>query len=127
MPDIVLSCGGTGSNFPGLAIPFMKDYLDGKLSDCRFLMVQSTAAPTLIKGEYRYDFMEPSKTLPMMKMYTLGVDAKLPIIKAEGLRSTSSSPLLSLLRKIGLVDAVAVEEGEALKAAKIFLQTEGYW
>ena len=124
-PDIILSCGGTGSNFPGLAYPFIKDYLDGKLGDVKFLVVQTSAAPTLIKGEYRYDFVEPSRTLPLMKMYTLGVETKLPLIKAEGLRSSSSSPTLSLLRHEGIIDAIALDERDALEAAKIFLQTEG--
>ncbi len=126
-PDILLSCAGTGSNLPGLIFPFLKDRLDGRLGYVRFVAAQSEAAPTLTKGEYRYDFPEPSKSTPLMKMYTLGLDAKLPMIRAEGIRSASSSPTLSSLRAEGLIDVLtyAADERKVFEAASTFLQVEG--
>ncbi len=127
-PDIMISCLGGGSNFYGFIAPFLRDRLMGKMPDIRFLAAESEAAPRATKGEYRYDFSEPSKSTPMSKMYTLGVDTPLPLIRGEGIRSSGTAPILSMLRHKGIIDAVAypTDEKAVFEAARIFLQTEGF-
>jgi len=127
-PDIMISCVGGGSNFYGFISAYLKERLDGRLKDVRFLGVESAASPRLTKGEYRYDFTEPSKSTPMAKVYTLGVDTPLPLIRAEGIRSTSTAPILSLLRNKRIIDTrvYAVDEKDVFEAARTFLQVEGF-
>jgi tryptophan synthase beta chain len=126
-PDIMVSCCGAGSNFPGFTFPFMQKVLKGELK-CKFVAVQSEAAPTLIKGKYTYDYQTYSELPPLFKMYTLGNKFEIPEIYAEGLRETCTSPIVSLLRHKGLIDAVAypVDEKAIFEAAKVFVSTEGF-
>ncbi|HJX23541.1 MAG TPA: TrpB-like pyridoxal phosphate-dependent enzyme [Candidatus Bathyarchaeia archaeon] len=126
-PDVLISCVGGGSNFSGLTFPFIKDHLNKKLEGVRFLGVESEVAPKLTRGTYRYDFAESSKMTPMMKMYTMGVDTPLPTIRAEGIRTNSISPALSLLRSEGIIEAVSypADEVAVFEAAKTFLEVEG--
>jgi len=127
-PDVMISCVGGGSNFYGFIAPFLRDQLREKKKEIRFLAVESEAAPRLVKGEYRYDFAEPSKSTPLVKMYTLGVDTNLPLIRGEGIRSPGTAPILSLLRHKGIIDAVAYPKDEkaVFEAARTFLQIEGF-
>lgn len=127
-PDVMISCVGGGSNFYGFIAPYVKEHLEGRIKDVRFLAVESEAAARLTKGEYRYDFAEPSKITPLAKMYTLGVDTSLPLIRAEGIRSTGTAPILSLLRRRGLIDTVVYPKDEiaVFEAARAFLQVEGF-
>ncbi|MFQ5819744.1 MAG: TrpB-like pyridoxal phosphate-dependent enzyme [Candidatus Heimdallarchaeota archaeon] len=127
-PDVMISCLGGGSNFYGFIAPFLRDRLMGKMPDIRFLAAESEAAPRATKGEYSYDFAEPSKSTPMSKMYTLGVDTPLPLIRGEGIRSSGTAPILSMLRHKGIIDAIAypTDEKAVFEAARIFLQTEGF-
>ncbi|MEM3699431.1 MAG: TrpB-like pyridoxal phosphate-dependent enzyme [Candidatus Bathyarchaeia archaeon] len=126
-PNVMVSCCGAGSNLPGFIFPFMREVLKGKLT-CKFIAVQSMASPTLIKGEYKYDYQTYSELPPLFKMYTLGHTFEMPEIYAEGLRETCTSPVVSLLRHNGLIDAVAypVDEKAIFEAAKIFVSTEGF-
>ena len=126
-PDVLISCVGGGSNFSGLTFPFIKDRLATKLEGVRFLGVESQVAPKLTRGTYRYDFAEASKMTPMMKMYTMGVDTPLPTIRAEGIRTNSISPVLSLLRSKGIIEAVSypADEVAVFEAARTFLEAEG--
>lgn len=123
-PDIVISCLGGGSNFGGIALPFMKEVLAGERK-IRFIASQTQAAPSLIKGKYRYDFADHAGLTPKLKMYTLGHKAKLASSLAEGLRYASAAPIISLLRKHKLVEAVSPDESFVFCCAKLFYDTEG--
>jgi len=96
--------------------------------DTRFIAAQSMAAPNLVKGEYKYDFGDAAGFTPLLKMYTLGHDVEMPTIYAEGLRYHAAAPIISLLRKHGIVEAVAYEtdEKEVFEAAKLFVSKEGF-
>ncbi len=126
-PDLVIACLGGGSNFGGISLPFMRDVLKGK-RETKFLAVQSMAAPNLINGEYKYDFGDVAEYTPLMKMYTLGHNIRMPPIKADGLRYHAAAPIISLLRKHGYIDAVAypTDEKAVFEAARIFLESEGW-
>ncbi|MBI2449952.1 MAG: TrpB-like pyridoxal phosphate-dependent enzyme [Candidatus Nealsonbacteria bacterium] len=123
-PDIVISCLGGGSNFGGIALPFMKEVLAGG-KKIRFIASQTQAAPSLIKGKYRYDYADHAGLTPKLKMYTLGHKAKLAPSLAEGLRYASAAPIISLLRNHGLIEAVSPDESFVFCCAKLFYDTEG--
>lgn len=125
LPDIVISCLGGGSNFGGIALPFMYDVLrEGK--KIKFIAAQSQAAPNL-KGEYRYNFADHEGIAPQLKMLTLGHQKKMPPIKGDGLRYHGCSPIISLLRVKGYIDSIdyPVDEKYVFERAKIFFETEG--
>lgn len=125
-PDIVVSCIGGGSNFGGIALPFLGDVLkEGKKT--RFVAAQTEAAPNL-QGEYRYDNADYSGITPRLKMYTLGHQKDMPPVYGDGLRYHGCSPILSLLRNKGYIDTVAypIDEKYVFEAARIFLSTEGF-
>jgi tryptophan synthase beta chain len=126
-PDLIVGCLGGGSNFGGIALPFIGELLKGK-RECEFLAAQSTAAPNLVKGEYRYDFGDVAEHTPLLKVYTLGHKTEMEPIKADGLRYHAAGPIISLLRNHDLIRAVAYPSDERLifEAAQIFLQTEGW-
>lgn len=123
-PDIVVSCLGGGSNFGGIALPFFKEVFEGR-RNIRFIASQTQAAPSLIKGKYRYDFADHAGLTPRLKMYTLGHKAKLAPSLAEGLRYASSAPIISLLRKHGLIEAISPDESYVFRCAKLFFDAEG--
>jgi tryptophan synthase beta chain len=123
-PDVVIGCVGGGSNFAGLAFPFMRRRLHGE-ADTRFLAVEPAACPTLTRGVYRYDFGDTSGMTPLLPMYTLGHDFVPPPLHAGGLRYHGDSPLLCGLVKAGLIDAVAYRQNETFEAAVRFARTEG--
>jgi tryptophan synthase beta chain len=123
-PDVVIGCVGGGSNFAGLAFPFMRRRLrEGAAT--RFLAVEPAACPTLTRGVYRYDFGDTSGMTPLLPMYTLGHDFVPPPVHAGGLRYHGDSPLLCGLVKAGLIDAVAYKQNETFEAAVRFARTEG--
>jgi tryptophan synthase beta chain len=126
-PDLVIACLGGGSNFGGIALPFMGEVLAGKRR-CEFLAAQSEAAPNLVKGEYRYDFGDTAGHTPLMMMYTLGHEAEMHPIKSDGLRYHAAAPIISSLRHSGLVKAIALPRNEisVFTAAKTFLESEGW-
>jgi len=126
-PDLIIGCLGGGSNFGGIALPFMGEVLGGERK-CEFLAAQSSAAPNLVKGEYKYDFCDVAEHTPLLKVYTLGHKIEMPPIKADGLRYHAAAPIISLLRNHNLVKAIAYPTDEKLifEAAKIFLQSEGW-
>lgn len=126
-PDLIIGCLGGGSNFGGVALPFIGEVLKGKRS-CEFLAAQSMAAPNLVKGEYKYDFGDVAEHTPLLKMYTLGHKVEMTPIKADGLRYHAAGPIISLLRKHNIVKAVAYPADEDLifEAARMFLQAEGW-
>ena len=123
-PDVVIGCVGGGSNFAGVAYPFLRRKLREGL-DTRFLAVEPSACPTLTRGEYRYDYGDTVGMTPLMPMYTLGHDFVPPSVHAGGLRYHGDSPILSALVKQGLIDATAVLQTQAFEAAVRFAGVEG--
>lgn len=123
-PDVVFgSCGG-GSNFAGIAFPFLYDKLkDGK--SVRLVAVEPSACPTLTRGTFAYDFGDVAKMTPLMMMYTLGSSFMPPGIHAGGLRYHGDSPLVSQLYHDGLIEAVAYDQTAVFEAALQFARTEG--
>jgi len=126
-PDLIVGCLGGGSNFGGIALPFIGEVLKGK-RECEFLASQSMAAPSLVKGEYRYDFGDVAEHTPLLKMYTLGHQTEMSPIKADGLRYHAAAPIISSLRHHKIVKATSypTDEKTVFEAAKIFLQSEGW-
>jgi tryptophan synthase beta chain len=122
-PDVVIGCVGGGSNFAGLAFPFLRHRLMGK--EIRFLAVEPRSCPTMSRGEYRYDFGDTTKLTPLMKMFTLGHSFMPAGIHAGGLRYHGMSPMVSLGAKLGLIEAVAYHQIECFEAARLFASTEG--
>jgi tryptophan synthase beta chain len=122
-PDVVIGCVGGGSNFAGLAFPFIRRRLEGKA--IRFLAVEPKSCPTMSDGQYRYDFGDTTKLTPLMKMYTLGHSFVPPGIHAGGLRYHGMSPMVSLAAKLGIVEPVSVHQTECFQAAQMFALSEG--
>lgn len=123
-PDVVVGCVGGGSNFAGLAFPFIRRVLrDGVRT--RFLAAEPAACPTLTRGAYRYDFGDTVGLTPLMPMYTLGHDFVPPPVHSGGLRYHGDSPLVSALVRAGIVEARAFRQNDAFAAALQFARTEG--
>ncbi len=123
-PDVVVACVGGGSNFGGLAFPWLRRSLrDGART--RFVAAEPAACPTLTRGVYAYDFGDTAGLTPLMPMYTLGHDFVPAPVHAGGLRYHGDSPLLSALVKAGLVEARAFRQNETFAAALDFARTEG--
>jgi tryptophan synthase beta chain len=123
-PDVVIGCVGGGSNFAGLAFPFIRDMLRCK-SQLRFLAAEPAACPTLTRGVYRYDFGDTAGLTPLMAMYTLGHDFVPPPVHAGGLRYHGDAPMLCGLVRAGLVEARAYGQNDAFAAAVRFARAEG--
>ena len=123
-PDVVIGCVGGGSNFGGIAFPFLRGNLrEGRQT--RFLAVEPTATPSLTRGVYGFDFGDSAGLVPILKMYTLGSDFIPDPIHAGGLRYHGMSPLISGLYNAGFIEAVAVGQREVFEAALQFTRTEG--
>ncbi|HZN19962.1 MAG TPA: TrpB-like pyridoxal phosphate-dependent enzyme [Micromonosporaceae bacterium] len=123
-PDLLVGCTGGGSNFGGLAFPFLREKLAGKI-DPVIRCVEPAACPSLTKGEYRYDYGDTAGLAPMVKMHTLGHDFIPDPIHAGGLRYHGMSPLLSHIYELGLVEAEAIGQNECFEAGVRFARTEG--
>jgi len=123
-PDVIIGCVGGGSNYSGLAYPFMGEKLAGKL-DARFVACEPAACPTLTKGKYAYDFGDTSKLTPLLAMYTLGHDFVPAPVHAGGLRYHGDAPSLSLLVKEGHMEAKAYTQNVVFEAAVQFAKTQG--
>jgi tryptophan synthase beta chain len=124
MPDLVVGCVGGGSNFSGLAFPFLKDRLQGR-SKTRFLAVEPEACPSITRGKYTYDFGDTGEMTPLVKMHTLGHRFVPAGIHAGGLRYHGMAPLVSALVDNGFIDAVAYPQRTVFDAAVQFARTEG--
>lgn len=124
-PDVVIGCIGGGSNFAGLAFPFLQDKLTGGRSALRVLAVEPEAAPSLTRGVYAYDFGDSVGMTPLLKMHTLGHTFMPPGIHAGGLRYHGMSPLVSLLYDHGAIEARAAHQVATFDAATQFAQHEG--
>ena len=121
-PDVVLGCHGGGSNFAGIAFPFVADKAAGK--QVRIVAVEPTSCPTLTKGVYAFDYGDTAQLAPISKMYTLGHDFMPPGIHAGGLRYHGASPLVSQLLDHGIIEARAVGQLACFEAAVLFARTE---
>ena len=123
-PDVVIGCVGGGSNFAGIAFPFLRENLkDGQRT--RLLAVEPDAVPSLTKGQYAFDYGDTAKMAPVLKMYTLGHGFVPPTIHAGGLRYHGMAPSLSALFDAGLIEATTVPQKATFEAALQFAQTEG--
>jgi tryptophan synthase beta chain len=123
-PDVVIACVGGGSNFGGLAFPFVRRVLRGQ-ANTRFLAAEPSACPTLTRGAYRYDYGDTLGLTPLMPMYTLGHDFVPPPVHAGGLRYHGDSPIVSGLVNAGVVEARAYHQNETFAAAVRFARCEG--
>lgn len=123
-PEVVIGCVGGGSNYAGLAFPFLaKKLKEG--GSTRFIAVEPEACPSLTKGEYAYDFGDTAGMTPLLLMYTLGHSFIPPGIHAGGLRYHGMAPLLSHLFHTGQIEARAYHQKEVFNAAITFARTEG--
>ena len=123
-PDVVIGCVGGGTNFAGIAFPFLRENLKGG-KNTRLLAVEPDATPSLTRGVYAYDYGDSACMAPIVKMYTLGHDFIPPSIHAGGLRYHGMSPTLSALYHAHLLEAVAVSQTRVFEAAVLFARTEG--
>jgi tryptophan synthase beta chain len=125
VPDVIVGCVGGGSNYAGLAYPFMAGRLRGETPDMRFLATEPAACPTLTKGKFAYDFGDTGMMTPLLPMYTLGHEFVPAPVHAGGLRYHGDAPSLSLLVKHGHMEAVAFTQNEVFDAAVQFAKAEG--
>ena len=125
-PDAIFGCVGGGSNFSGMAFPFLKDKIAGDRKDLDIIACEPKACPTLTKGIFAYDFGDTAQLAPIVKMYTLGHDFVPAPIHAGGLRYHGDSPLLSLLVNEGFIRAKAYHQKTVFDAATIFAKSEGH-
>jgi len=123
-PDVIVGCVGGGSNYAGLAYPFMAERLRGT-STARFLATEPAACPTLTKGKFAYDFGDTGQMTPLLPMYTLGHDFVPAPVHAGGLRYHGDAPSLSLLVREGHMEAAAYTQNEVFDAAVQFAHTQG--
>ena len=118
-PDVVIACVGGGSNFGGLAFPFIREVLRGR-AGTRFVAAEPSACPTLTRGAYRYDFGDTAGLTPLMPMFTLGHDFVPPPVHAGGLRYHGDSPVVSALVRAGVVEPRAYRQNDTFAAAVRF-------
>jgi tryptophan synthase beta chain len=123
-PDVIIGCAGGGSNFAGIAFPFVRRKIVEK-KNYRIVAVEPSSCPSLTKGEFRYDFGDTAGMTPLLMMYTLGHEFVPPKIHAGGLRYHGMAPTVSHLHKLGIIDAVAYPQATVFEAAVQFAQTEG--
>lgn len=122
-PDVVLGCAGGGSNFAGLAFPFLSQKIGGRA--LRVVAAEPAACPSLTRGQLRYDFGDTGGMTPLLPMHTLGHGFLPPAIHAGGLRYHGMAPLVSQLVASGLVEAVAYRQRECFEAGVLFARAEG--
>jgi len=120
-PDYIIGVVGGGSNYSGLAFPFYRDYKGAK-----YIAAGSFEVPKMTQGEYRYDYPDTGKILPLVKMYTIGYDFIPPPIYAGGLRYHGVAPSLSLLMKNGIVEPRDYDQETIFRYAELYARTEGY-
>ncbi len=123
-PDVIIGCAGGGSNFAGLAFPWVgRTFRGGR--PYRVIAVEPEAAPSLTRGRYAYDFGDTARLTPLVKMYTLGHDFIPEPIHAGGLRYHGMAPLVSLLKEHAYIEARSVHQRPAFAAGVQFARTEG--
>ena len=123
-PDIVIGCAGGGSNFSGLALPFVRDKIHGK--NIRIIAAEPSSCPTMTKGVYGYDFGDTAETTPLLAMHSLGHGFVPAPIHAGGLRYHGMSPIASRLLEDNLIEAKAYAQLDTFAAGITFATTEGF-
>ncbi|MBQ0084875.1 MAG: TrpB-like pyridoxal phosphate-dependent enzyme [Prevotella sp.] len=123
-PDMVIACFGGGSNFGGIAFPFMRhNILEGK--NTAFIAAEPASCPKITKGEFRYDFGDEAEMTPLIPMFTLGHEFKPANIHAGGLRYHGAGAIVSELAKEGLLSGVDIPQTESFSAGMLFASSEG--
>ncbi|MCH0540387.1 TrpB-like pyridoxal phosphate-dependent enzyme [Streptomyces sp. MUM 203J] len=123
-PDVVIGAAGGGSNFGGLALPFLREQLGGG-RPVRAVAVEPSSCPSMTKGSYDYDFGDTAGLTPLTKMHTLGHDFRPPSIHAGGLRYHGMAPIVSALKEADLLEARAVPQTACFEAGVTFARNEG--
>ncbi|MET8999879.1 TrpB-like pyridoxal phosphate-dependent enzyme [Amycolatopsis sp. NPDC004169] len=123
-PDVLVGCTGGGSNFGGLAFPFLREKLAGRMNPV-IRAVEPAACPSLTRGKYAYDFGDTAGLTPLLKMHTLGHEFIPDPIHAGGLRYHGMSPLISHIHELGLIEALAIGQQECFAAGVQFARSEG--
>jgi len=123
-PDVLVGCTGGGSNFAGLAFPFIGAQLRGG-KKVRVVAVEPAACPSLTRGKYAYDFGDTGHLTPLVKMHTLGSTFTPPGFHAGGLRYHGMAPMVSHCKELGLLEAVAYHQKECFAAGVQFARAEG--
>jgi tryptophan synthase beta chain len=123
-PDVIIACAGGGSNFAGMTFPYVGRVLRGEGS-YRVIAAEPEAAPSLTRGIYAYDFGDTGKMAPIVKMHTLGSEFMPEPIHAGGLRYHGMSPLVSLLKEEGLIEARSVHQRACFEVGVQFARAEG--
>jgi len=124
VPDYMVACVGGGSNFAGFAFPLLAQKIKGTI-DTEFIAAEPVSVPSLTKGEYRYDFGDTAGLTPLFKMFTMGHEFMPSPIHAGGLRYHGMAPTVSLMKNLGLVKAVGVEQKDTFSAGVQFALAEG--
>jgi len=124
-PDVIIACHGGGSNFAGIAFPFLRDKLTGKKPNLRAIAVEPASCASLTKGKLEYDLGDTAGLTPLLKMYTLGHNFIPSPIHAGGLRYHGSSPIVSLLLEEKIIEAKAYEQAPVFEAAIKFAKNQG--
>jgi len=124
-PDVLIGCHGGGSNFAGLAFPFLEDKLKGSRPNLRAIAVEPRACASLTGGNREYDFGDTAGTTPLLMMHTLGHAFVPPPVHAGGLRYHGSAPLVSHLLHQGIIEAEAYDQREVFESALTFARCEG--
>jgi len=123
-PDVVIGCTGGGSNFAGIAFPFIGQGLRGGHMP-RIVAVEPAACPSLTRGKYAYDFGDTAHMTPLTKMHTLGSTFTPPGFHAGGLRYHGMAPLVSHVKELNLIEAVSYTQVECFAAGVLFARAEG--
>ena len=123
-PDVVIACAGGGSNFAGLAMPYIGRKLKGQ-SKARVVAVEPAACPSMTKGRFVYDFGDTGHLTPLVKMHTLGSTFVPPGIHAGGLRYHGMAPLVSHVLDLGLAEATTIQQLDAFAAGIQFARSDG--
>jgi tryptophan synthase beta chain len=126
LPDVVLGCFGGGSNFAGIAFPFLQHKMSGAKEDMKVIACEPSSCPTLTKGPYLYDFGDGVGLTPLLAMNTLGHSFVPAKIHAGGLRYHGAAPLASHLLKEGEIEAAAFNQIECFEAGVTFARSEGF-
>ncbi|HJN60585.1 MAG TPA: TrpB-like pyridoxal phosphate-dependent enzyme [Alphaproteobacteria bacterium] len=124
-PDVIVGCTGGGSNFAGIAFPFLGAKLRGGGGDLRIIAVEPKACPSLTRGSYAYDFGDTGHLTPLVKMHTLGSTFIPPPFHAGGLRYHGMAPLVSHVHELGLIEARGYDQLECFEAGVTFARAEG--
>jgi tryptophan synthase beta chain len=123
-PDVIVGCTGGGSNFAGIVFPFLGAQLRGG-KKVRIVAVEPAACPSLTRGQYAYDFGDTAHLTPLTKMHTLGSTFTPPGFHAGGLRYHGMAPLVSHIKQLGLIEAVAYHQTTCFEAGVLFARSEG--